>query len=176
MNHYKILKHKLYTLGSKQYAHKNLQTMRHLHGVSWRNFLHAEMPQESLTYHSTTEIRKRPNEDQSLFDVWKNIKLVVLRSNQHIITMQANQWVLNHSQTSLCVVQQNKKETTKWHALPSTSAHTDQKILQHKNIPDQVNLYLYLKYSLLKSVLSWHKITQAKKENDRKSLTAVSQE
>lgn len=70
----------------------------------------------------------------------------------------------------------NEKETTKWHALPSTSAHTDQKILQYKNIPDEVNLYLYLKYSLLKNVLSWHEITQAKKENDRKSFTAVSQE
>lgn len=70
----------------------------------------------------------------------------------------------------------NEKETTKWHALPSTSAHTDQKILQNKNIPDEFNLYLYLKYLLLKSVLSWHEITKAKNENDRKSLTAVSQE
>jgi hypothetical protein len=27
-----------------------------------------------------------------------------------MIMMQANQWVLNHSQTSLCVVQQMRKE------------------------------------------------------------------
>lgn len=60
----------------------------------------------------------------------------------------------------------NEKESTKWHALPSTSAYTEHKILQHKNIPDEVNLYLCLKYSLLKSVLSWHEITQGKKEND----------
>jgi hypothetical protein len=50
-----------------------------------------------------------PIADQSLFDVWKNIKLVVLMSNQHMIMVQANQWVMNHSQTSWCVVQQMRK-------------------------------------------------------------------
>ena len=60
----------------------------------------------------------------------------------------------------------NEKETTNSHALPSMSAHTDHKILQHKNIPDEVNLYLSQEYWLLKSVLSWHESTQNKKEND----------
>lgn len=82
-----------------------------------------------------------------------------------MIMMQANRWVLNHSQTSLCVVQQMRKKLH--NDMPyQAQVHTDHKILQHKNIPYKVNLYLYLKYSLLKSVLSWHEITQAKKEND----------
>jgi hypothetical protein len=77
-----------------------------------------------------------------------------------MIMMQANPWVLNHSQTSLCVVQQMRKKLQN----DMTSAHTYHKILQHKNIQEEVNLYLYLKYSLLKSVLSWHEITQAKRK------------
>ena len=82
-----------------------------------------------FNYHSTKEVRKGPTEDQSKFDVWKNIKLVVLRSNQYMIMMQANQWVLNHSQTSLYVVQQMRKKLqndTLHQAHLHTHTHTPQ--------------------------------------------------
>ena len=131
MSHYKILQHKLYTLGSKHVGcgHSKLkmltsvkmlktictQKLTNQATLAWSNlneFLACRNASRitHFNYHSTKEIRKRLTQDQSLFDVWKNIKLVVLRSNQHMTMMQANQWVLNQSQTSLCVVQQMRKK------------------------------------------------------------------
>jgi hypothetical protein len=60
--------------------------------------------------HSTKEIRERPTETQSLFDVWLNIKLVVLRRHDYDASKslgsvpQSDQFVCGST---------NEKETTK---------------------------------------------------------------